>query len=375
MVRVIEIGHIVAGPTAGLILADLGHDVIKIEKPGEGDISRRLTGTSTGSFRFFNRNKRSLTLNFNSDEGREIFLKLIVESDVLIDNLGSGALKRSGLSYEILSKINPGLIYLSLKGYGKGPYEDRKSLDYPIEVHTGLAYMTGLENQPLRVGTSIVDITSAMFGVIGILSALYERDTSGKGKYIDIGMFETSAFLIGQHIVTYQINHKPIKPINVEGFSWAIYDFFKTRDAKDIFIGVTTDNQWVKFCEGLKLGVCDDPKFEKNEDRYAKRPELLKIIEKRISEIDYADLEKLLSELNVAYSVLNTPWDLLNDIHLKPKMAEENFEGGKIFMPTIPNGSAFHKEPPELGEDDEEILRELGYSDEKIENLKNNKII
>ena len=123
MVRVIEIGHIVVGPTAGLILADLGHDVIKIEKPGEGDISRRLTGTSTGSFRFFNRNKRSLTLNFNSDEGREIFLKLIAESDVLIDNLGSGALKRSGLSYEILSKINPGLIYLSLKGYGKGPYE------------------------------------------------------------------------------------------------------------------------------------------------------------------------------------------------------------------------------------------------------------
>ena len=375
MVRVIEIGHIVAGPTAGLIMSDLGHEVIKVEQPGKGDIARHLTGTSSGTFPYFNRNKKSIALNFRTETGKEIFKRLIKTADVLIDNIGFGSLERAGLSYEVLSKINPALIYLSLKGYGKGPYEERKSLDYPIEVHSGLAYMTGLIGRPMRVGTSIVDITSAMFGVIGILDAIIERDKTGFGKYIDLGMFETSSFLIGQHIVSYQMNREPLKPINEEGFAWAIYDFFRTRDNKDIFIAVTTDPQWLIFCKALSLGLCFDEDYSTNEKRYSKRKEMLDIVSKRISQVDYEDLEKLLSKENIAHALLNRPWDLLNDPHMSQKMVRSDFNGLELSMPPIPIEGAKSGKYPLLGEDTEEILAELGYKKDEIEYFKKEKLV
>ena len=257
MKRVLEIGHIVAGPMAGLLLADLGYEVIKVESPGKGDISRRLTGTSSGVFPFYNRNKKSLTVDLNSKEGREIFLKLVEGADIVIDNLGPGAMNKLSLSFSELTNRNSGLIFLSLKGYGRGPYQNRKSLDYPIEVHSGLAYMTGLSGRPMRVGGSLVDMAGAMMGVISILNAEIARNTTGKGKYIEIGLFETAAFLVGQHIATFQLNKRELKPINEEGFAWGIYDFFKSKDSREIFIAVTTDNQWRDFCRAFELTVCD----------------------------------------------------------------------------------------------------------------------
>lgn len=375
MTKVLEIGHIVAGPTAGLILSDLGFEVIKIERPGEGDIARRLTGTSSGAFPFYNRNKKSLTLDMSSEEGKEIFLKLAEQSGVIIDNLGYGAMDRMGLSYEVISRRNPRIIYLSLKGYGKGVYEKRKSLDYPIEVHSGLAYMTGLVDRPMRVGGSLVDMSAAMFGVISVLYAMLEMRESGVGKYIDIGLFESSVFLMGQHITSYQINQKELKPINDEGFAWAIYDFFPTLEGRKIFIAVTTDSQWRDFCKGLGLGVCEDPLFDRNEKRFERREFLYKLISEKTSKIYIDDLISMLERMNIAFSVLNRPWDMLNDPHASAKMVTENYRNMSLRVPLSPLGGFMTSSPPGLGENTEEILMEIGYSHREVEQLRTKGIV
>ncbi len=375
MVLVLELGHIVAGPSAGLILSDLGYDVVKIEKPGEGDVSRRLTNQSSGSFPYYNRNKRSIAINLKDERGKDILGKLSMKADIIIDNLSYGTLDRLGFSYSELSKNNPGLIYLSLKGYGKGQYEKRKSLDYPIEVHSGLAYMTGLTGRPMRVGASLVDMGAAMFGVIGILNALMEREKTGMGKYIDVGLFETAMFFMGQHISTYQILNKPLKPINEEGFAWGIYDFFETKDGGKIFIAVTTDMQWKEFSKALVPELKDDPSLDRNEGRYSKRNTLIPILEEKIMTIDSQELFKTLDRINVSYATLHRPWELLEDPHARPKMFTERYKGKDITVPATPLGGRYIRDPPELGENDEEILKFLGFSENEIDVLKRDKII
>ena len=367
--RVVEIGHIVAGPTAGLIFADMGYDVIKVERPGEGDISRRLSDTSSGAFPFFNRNKRSITLDFKDDKHREVFRKLISTSDILIDNLGWGAMKKLGLGYEELSRINPGLVYLSIKGYGEGPNETRKSLDFPIEIHSGVAYMTGTMDRPMRVGGSLIDMGAAMFGVIKTQEALIERTISGKGKYIDIGLFETAEFFMGQHIVTYQLNGKELKPLNEEGFAWAIYDFFPTKDGKKVFIGVTTDTQWEVFCRAMNLEVCSEKNLKKNEDRFRERKKLNELITNKTMALTEEELLNLLKSINMPYSTLKKPWELLYDPHAKPKMTRVNYMERELIMPQSPGGGMEMRDPPSLGQHNMEILTELGFNPEEIQEI------
>lgn len=375
MTKVLEIGHIVAGPTAGLIFSDLGFEVIKIERPGEGDIARRLTGSSAGAFPFYNRNKKSLTVDLSSEEGKGIFLRLVEGSDIIIDNLGYGAMARLGLTYEVLALRNPRIIYLSMKGYGKGVYEKRKSLDYPIEVHSGLAYMTGLTGRPMRVGGSLVDMSSAMFGVIAVLNAMIEMKQTGRGKYIDIGLFESAVFLMGQHIATYQINGHDLKPINEEGFAWAIYDFFPTLEGRSLFIAVTTDNQWREFCRGLDLGVCNDPSLDRNEKRFERKEMLYELISQKTSKIGIAELMDKLEKMNIAFAVLNRPWDMLNDPHASKKMVKESYEGRNILVPVTPSGGIMRGNPPSLGENTNEILTDLGFTSEEISNFRSRGVI
>ena len=357
----------VAGPSAGLIFSELGYDVIKIERPGEGDIARRLTESSSGAFPFYNRNKRSLALDLGSEKGKEIFLKLVSTSDIIFDNLGYGAMARMGLSYEALSSHKPGIIYVSIKGYGSGPLERRKSLDFPIEIHSGIAYMTGLHGRPMRVGSSIVDMGAAMFGVIQALHSLLEREQTGKGKLIDIGLFETAMFFMGQHIATYQINGKELKPLNEEGFAWAIYNFFGTKDGKQVFIAVTTDSQWKIFCREIGLGVCERVDLEKNEGRFKKRVELESIISEKTMKMNEADLVSLLERINIPFSILKKPWDLLMDEQAIPKLVEENYLGLKLRVPYLPGGGVNTRDPPALGSSTEEIMRELGCAEESTE--------
>ena len=367
--RVIEIGHIVAGPTAGLILADMGYDVIKVERPGEGDIARRLSETSSGAFPFYNRNKRSITLDFKNEKHREVFRKLISTADILIDNLGFGALSSLGIGYEDLKKVNSRLIYVSIKGYASGPFEKRKSLDFPIEIHSGVAYMTGTMDRPMRVGGSMMDMGAAMFGVIKALQALIDREKTREGKFIDIGLFETAEFFMGQHIVTYQINGTEMKPLNEVGFAWAIYDFFPTKDGKKVFIAVTTDSQWELFCRSMKLEVCGDINLKKNEDRFKVRDKLYELISKKTREMGEQELIELLEGINIPFSLLKKPWELLHDEQAGPKMVKTQYMGRELSMPWTPGGGLVQKDPPALGENNDEIMKELGYSTNEIKNI------
>jgi len=374
--RALEIGHIVAGPTAGLILSSLGFELIKIEKPNEGDISRRLPGSSSGTFPYLNWGKKSVTLDIFKDEGKAVFKKLLKTSDVLIDNLARGTLDKAGLGYEEIKKINPKIIYASIKAYGYGIYENRKSLDYPIEVHSGLAYMTGLKDRPLRLGASIVDIGAAMFAVIGILQKLLEREETGVGGIVDVGLFETSMFFVGQHISTYQVLGRPILPINEEGFAWGIYDFFETKDNKKIFVAVTTDKQWIDFCKSLNLNICNDEKFRRNEDRYRNRSFLIPYLQNEIKKYNSDELINIFDKNNIGYSILNKPWDLLQDPHASAKMIKIIFNDKELKVPTPPLIKEIKSNiVPSLGEDTYKILNELGYNDEEIKKLKENGVI
>ncbi|GGM71405.1 CoA transferase [Thermogymnomonas acidicola] len=349
MVRVIEIGHIVAGPTAGLIFSDLGFEVIKVERPGRGDIARELEGSSAGTFPFFNRNKRSVEIDLRQASGRDEFLELVRGSDVVIDNLGPGAMDALGLGYRKLREVNPRIIYLSIKGYGSGPYEARKSLDFPIEVHSGLAYMTGLNGRPLRVGASLVDMGAALFGVIGVLAALMERERTGEGKFVESALFETAMFFVGQHIATYQVTGREVPPLNEVGFSWGVYDFFRTSDGVDVFVAVTTDEQWKAFCREVAPEL-DREEYKTNAMRHRLRGELIPRISEIVASMPSSELSSRLARANVGFAELRRPWDLLVDEHARSKMVEVEYGGRSILVPGIPIGGSRPGRAPALGE-------------------------
>ncbi|MDP8003738.1 MAG: CaiB/BaiF CoA-transferase family protein, partial [Caldisphaera sp.] len=247
---------------------------------------------------------------------------------------------------------------------------------YPIEVHSGLAYMTGLKDKPMRLGSSILDIGAAMFAVIGIMQKLLEREKTGVGGIVDIGLFETAMFFVGQHISTYQVLGRPILPINEEGFAWGIYDFFDTKDKKVIFVAVTTDKQWTDFCKSLSLKICGEEKFKRNEDRYKNRGFLIPYLQNEIRKYTSDELVNIFDKNNIGYAILNKPWDLLQDPHASRKMVDVIFNDKEIKIPAPPIIKEIknNKVPP-LGESTYEILQELGYTDEEILKLKEKEVI
>ena len=246
-IRILEMGHTVMGPTCGLVLAGMGAEVIKIERAPKGDDTRRLMGFGQGFFIYFNRNKKSLVVDLKSEKGAALVKKLVASSDVFIENFGPGAVARLGLGYKDLSPVNPRLIYCSLKGFLPGPYEHRPALDEVVQMMAGLAYMTGPLGRPLRAGSSVVDILGGTFGVIGILTALYEREKTGQGQFVIASLYESTAFLMGQHMALSAVSGKPVPPMPNRVATWGIYDIFKTKDQGEIFIGITSDKQWKAF--------------------------------------------------------------------------------------------------------------------------------
>ena len=250
-IRVLELGHIVAGPVAGLILAELGADVIKIERPGSGDQARVSRGNQ-GYFLAFNACKRSLELDLKSTPGREAFLRLVATADVVVDNYGPGVLERLGLDTASLAAANPRIVTCGIRGFLPGPYDRRNLLDEPAQMMGGLAYMTGPPGRPLRAGASVIDISGAMFSVIGILAALLRRDARGRGEHLQTGLFETVVFLVAQHIAKSGISAEVPPPMTERGagkdLGWGIYKVFSTADGRHVFIGVTSDSQWEAFC-------------------------------------------------------------------------------------------------------------------------------
>jgi crotonobetainyl-CoA:carnitine CoA-transferase CaiB-like acyl-CoA transferase len=364
-IRVLEFSHTVMGPSCGVILADLGADVIKVEPP-EGEPTRRSAGFASGFFPFFNRNKRGLTADVKSAEGLAQIRSLVKSADVLIENYAPGTMERLQLDYASLAAINPRLIYCSLKGFLAGPYEQRPALDEIVQYMTGLAYMTGPPGRPLRAGASVVDILGGAFGAIGILAAVEERHRTGRGQLVKSALFESSAFLVGQHMAGEAVVGEPALPMPARGAAWGIYEVFAASDA-GVFIGVTSDKHWQRFCAALGLDdLLADETLRDNTGRVAAKDRIKARITPVVASHTLAEMCALLEEAQIPYSPVATPSDLFEDPHLNagPGMMNTRLaKGGFAKLPRLPLEMGEHaftlrRQPPTLGEHTAEILAE-----------------
>jgi len=383
-IRVLEFSHAVMGPTCGLIMADMGAEVIKIERAPEGDETRRLKGFGTGFFPYFNRNKKSIAIDLKADRGREIVNKLILSADVLLENFAPGTIERLGFGYEKISKVHPKLIYCALKGFMPGPYEMRPALDEVVQMMAGLAYMTGPLGTPLRAGASVVDIMGGMYGVIAIMTALYERQKTGKGQFVIATLYEATAFMMGQHMAVSAITGKPSPPMPNRVSAWAIYDRFNTKDGEMVFVGVTSDRHWKRFCEVFGLaGLASDPRLTTNNDRASQRSWLIPELEKVFKTMTRDELFKRCEKAEIPFSPIAKPEDLFEDPQLNQGggLVKTTLPGGiKTKLPRIPIriGSydfGLRSDPPAVGQDSEELLKSIGLSSGEIEKLRQEKIV
>jgi crotonobetainyl-CoA:carnitine CoA-transferase CaiB-like acyl-CoA transferase len=372
------------GPTAGLILADMGAEVIKIERTPGGDDTRHLQGSGSGFFAYLNRNKKSLCLDLKSHEGREIIYRIIPAMDVFLENFGPGTVDKLGLGYQRLSEINPRLIYCSLKGFMPGPYEKRLALDEVVQIMGGLASMAGSKEKPLRAGASVADIMGGSYGAIGILTALYDREKTGKGQYIIASLFESVVFLVGQHMAYTAVTGGLAPPMQERVSSWAIYDLFESKGGQKIFIGVTSDQQWVRFCQTFGFGdLLEDNRLSTNNNRIAQREWLLPELRKRISTLPGTSLVKMLEKADIPFASVSRPEDLFDDVHLNESggLVETRLPGDIVTkLPKIPVRVGSHdfgirNDPPEIGEGSLQLLKSCGFSDAEIETFKREGVI
>ena len=366
-VRVIEFTHMVMGPTCGMILGDLGAEVIKVE-PIEGEGTRRLLGAGAGFFPMFNRNKKSLAVNINSPEGHATVLQLIGQSDVVIENFRPGLMASLGLDYATLSKKFPRLIYASHKGFLPGPYEKRLALDEVVQMMGGLSYMTGPKGRPLRAGTSVNDIMGGMFGAIGILAALREREHTGRGQEVQSALFENCVFLCAQHMQQFAMTGESPPPMPSRVSAWSVYDVFTLADGQQLFIGAVSDKQWLTLCKVLERpDLADDPTLQTNEQRVHVRPKLLQRLGDILKHHRIDELSAKLDAAGLPYAPIVQPEQLLDDPHLKasgglvPMQTDEGSTTDVVLLPLlIGNRRPGVRQPlASAGEHTEEVLARL----------------
>lgn len=369
-VRVVEMSHMVMGPACGMLLAQLGAEVIKVEPLG-GDNTRKLRGMATGFFPLFNRGKRSITLDLRSERGRHAMYRLLETADIFIENFRDHTIEGLGLDAATLAERFPRLIIGAHKGFLSGPYEHRPALDEVVQMATGLAYMTGSRETPLRAGSSINDIMGGMFGAIGILSALLERQRTNAGREIRIGLFENCLFAVAQHMVQYQITGVPAAPMPQRTQAWPVYDIFDTADEKRIFVAVVTDANWRALCTSFDLeNLLADPTLQTTPDRIEARPRVLPAIRERFRQIGIADLQRKLDALSLPFAPINAPEDLFDDPHVqRPGGLVDivNVDGQVVQSPTLPLefdrvGLTARTTVPKLGADTEAVMAELGLN-------------
>jgi crotonobetainyl-CoA:carnitine CoA-transferase CaiB-like acyl-CoA transferase len=377
-VRVVEFTHAVMGPAAGLVLADLGAEVIRVERAPEGDPTRQLKGFGTGYFTFFNRNKKSIALDLKSEPGATIARQLVSSADVLIENFAPGTMERLGFGYETMRALNPRLIYLALKGFMAGPYEHRPALDEVVQMMSGLAYMTGPVGQPLRAGASIVDIMGGTYGAMAVLVALMEREKSGRGKLVMNGLFETAAFIMGQHMAYSAISQEIIPPMPARVSAWAIYRTFNTADGQMVFIGITSDKHWQQFCEVFERpDLLADDKLATNNGRIAQRDWLLSELEAFFMTMTRNEVVEKAERAQIPFSPIARPEELFDDPQLNAggSLLDVQLADGRwTKLPRIPmviEGDDFgiRLQAPRVGEHTRELLAQLGYDSAQIESL------
>jgi crotonobetainyl-CoA:carnitine CoA-transferase CaiB-like acyl-CoA transferase len=378
-VRVVEFVHMVMGPTCGLVLADLGAEVIKVE-PLEGDHTRKLTASGAGFFPTYNRNKKSLAVDLKSPAGREIVLKLIKSADVVSENFRPGAMDKLGFGYDAVKTIKPDIIYCSHKGFLPGPYEHRTALDEVVQMMGGLAYMTGGKGKPIRAGASVNDIMGGMFGAIAILAALYQRRETGAGQYVQSGLFENNVFLVAQHMIEGFMTGTPVVPMPDRIRAWAVYDTFKTSDGEQVFVGVVTDTQWKVFCEAFGLAdLLSDPSLKTNPQRVEARPRVIPIVTGIFAQLTKPQVMAKCEELGLPFAPIAKPEDLFDDPHLKASNGMTGItlmNGVKTQVPVLPieidgNRLGTRLDLPHIGQHTRELLSQLGYAPQQIEILVN----
>lgn len=373
-IKVIEFSHMVMGPAAGLMLADMGAEVIKIEPIG-GDKTRKLRGAGAGYFPMYNRNKKSLAINLKSPKGKHAVLELIKTADVFIENFRPGALEKLGFGYEALKAINPRLIYCSEKGFLDGPYAHRTALDEVTQMMGGLAYMTGPPGRPLRAGSSVIDVTGGMFGAMGVMAALNERHSTGKGKQVTSALFETTVFLVGQHMAQLAVTGTPAAPMPARVSSWAIYQLFDTKDGEQVFVGVVSDGQWKILCNDFGLEhLLEDPDLTENRDRVIHKDKFLPQLIDKFKSLTKAELMEKIERLGLPFAPIGKPEDMFDDPHLNAGgglLDMEMEDGERCKLPALPislDGArlGLHLDPPKAGEHTDEILSNLGMDVAKL---------
>jgi len=374
-VRVVEMTHMVMGPTCGMILAQLGAEVIKVEPPA-GDKTRSLGGMGTSFFPLFNRGKRSVVLDFAKSDDRDTMDRLLASADVFLENFRDGQLEKQGLGADELRRRHPHLIIAGHKGFLSGPYEHRPALDEVVQMMSGLAAMTGTREKPQRVGSSANDIMGGMFGAIAILAALYQKrggaragnKATDKGADIRIGLFENCLFLVAQHMVEYEMTGNTPRSMPEREHAWPIYDIFETAGGERIFIGVVTEGHWQSFCTEFGLQeFLDDPALRTTTDRILARSRIIPRAAEVIRNWNTADLSATLDRLNICFSPINRPEDLFRDPHvLRPGglVNNTNADGGAFRVPALPiewNGTSIGEglKVPPLGADTSAVRAEL----------------
>jgi crotonobetainyl-CoA:carnitine CoA-transferase CaiB-like acyl-CoA transferase len=376
-VKVVEFSHMVMGPSAGLILADLGAHVTKIEPLG-GDNTRRLKGSGAGYFCMYNRNKRSICVDLKSDKGNALARKLVSIADVVVENFRPGAMDKLGYGYEDLARENPALIYCSARGFLSGPYEHRTALDEVAQMMGGLAYMTGLPGRPMRAGASVIDVTGGMFAVIGILAALQMRHQTGRGQHVASSLFESTVFLMGQHMAQQAVLGEPAKPMSIRTSAWSIYDIFTSKDEQQVFVAVVSDTQWRNFCGHFGLTTfADDESLATNAARVSQRDRIIPAVQDLFSKLTKSELMTKLEACGLPYAGVGRPADLFDDPHLLASggLLDVTIPGGDpIRLPALPiqmDGHRFGvtRDIPSQGQDIAEVLQEAGYSDIEIDEL------
>jgi crotonobetainyl-CoA:carnitine CoA-transferase CaiB-like acyl-CoA transferase len=382
--RVLEFSHTVMGPTAGLVLADLGAEVVKVEPAPEGDATRRLPGFGIGFFGYLNRNKRSFVVDLKTEAGRGLVHRLAADADVVVENYGPGTMERLGCGYDQLAAQNPRLVYLALKGFLSGPYEQRPALDEVVQFMAGLAYMTGPPGQPLRAGASVIDILGGVFGVVAVLAALQERTRTGRGQLVRSALFESTAFLVGQHMAGQAMTGEEPPPMPARRGAWAVYQTFATADGEQLFLGLTSDKHFCAFCEAFERpDLLKDPRLATNALRVDARPWLIPKIQGILAQRTAAELVELFERAGIPFAPVARPADLFEDPHLLAsggllKVLMPN--GARTGLPRLPvelggRRPGRRRQPPRLGEHTREILTGLGLGAQEIADVERRGIV
>lgn len=381
-VRVVEFTHMVMGPTCGMVLADMGAEVIKVEPPG-GEHTRRLLGAGAGFFPMFNRNKKSVGIDLRTPEGASVARDLAASADVVVENFKPGTMVKYGLDHASLSAANPRLVYVSAKGFLPGPYDHRTALDEVVQMMGGLAYMTGRPGDPLRAGTSVNDIMGGMFAAIGVLGALLQRGITGRGMEVQSALFENNVFLVGQHMLQYALTGQPAAPMPGRISAWAVYDVFTVRDGEQIFLAAVSDAQWAVFCDVLGFADLEaDAALATNNQRVLERPRLIPILRERLASRTAAELAAIFERAGLPFAPIRRPEELFDDPHLVATGALADVvvpDGPKAgdtvkaaLLPITMDGARLgvRRDPPRGGEHTDAVLRAIGYDDARIAALR-----